>query len=83
MQGPVVPPGGPDRRIRFKAGVTCIAVSFLVYPAYVAIPFLSLSSTTKLTITLIASTLSWGTFCAGSYLSGRDGYEWLKRRLRR
>jgi len=83
MRGLVVPPGGPDRHFRFKAGVTFIAVSFLVYPAYVAIPFLPLSDTMKLGIILLTSLLSWGTFCIGSYLSGREGYEWLKRRLRR
>lgn len=83
MRGPVVPLGGPDRRFRFKAGVTFIAASFLVYPAYVAIPFLPLSNTIKLSITLLVSLVSWGTFCIGSYLSGREGYEWLKQRLRR
>ncbi len=83
MRGPVVPPGGPDRHFRFKAGVTFIAASFLVYPAYVAIPFLPLSTTLKLNITLLASLLSWGAFSIGSYLSGREGYEWLKQRLRR
>ena len=82
-QGPVVPPGGPDRHFRFKAGVTFIAASFLVYPAYVAIPFLPLSNTMKLSITLLVSLVSWGTFCTGFYLSGREGYEWLKQRLRR
>jgi hypothetical protein len=55
----------------------------LVYPAYVAIPFLPLSNTTKLTITLLASLVSWGAFSIGFYLSGREGYEWLKQRLRR
>ena len=78
-----MPPGGPDRRFRFLAGVTLIAASFLVYPAYFVIPFLPLSGTMKLGITLIASLVSWGLFGAGSYLSGREGYEWVKRRLRR
>lgn len=83
FQGLLVPPSGADRRFRFIAGVTSIAASFLVYPAYFAIPFLPLSNTLKLGITLLASLLSWGLFCIGFYLSGREGYEWLKRRLRR
>jgi len=83
MRGPVVPPDGPDRHFRFKAGVAFIAASFLVYPAYVAIPFLPLSNTMKLSITLLGSLVSWGAFGIGSCLSGREGYKWLKQRLRR
>ena len=78
-----MPPDDPDRGFRFKAGVTFIAVSFLVYPAYFVIPFLPLSKTMKLSITLVGSLLSWGAFGIGSCLSGREGYEWLKQRLRR
>ncbi|MBZ0160672.1 hypothetical protein [Candidatus Methylomirabilis sp.] len=78
-----MPPSGTGRRVRFITGVTCIAASFLVYPAYIAIPFLPLSNTMKLSITLFASLVSWGTFSIGFYLSGREGYEWLKARLRR
>ncbi len=78
-----MPPGGTDRRTRFIIGVSFIAVSFLAYPTYIAIPFLPLSNTLKVKIVLLASIASWGTFFIGFYLSGRDGYEWLKRRLRR
>lgn len=81
--GSFVPPGEIDRRFRFIAGVAFIAASFLVYPAYLAIPLLPLSGTMKLGIALLALLLSWGMFGAGFYLSGREGYEWLKRRLRR
>lgn len=82
IQGPSVGPRDADRRLRFTAGITLIAVSFLVYPAYVVIPFLSVPDTKKLGITLLASLLSWGIFCAGFYLSGREGYAWLRRRLK-
>lgn len=78
-----MPSSGADPHFRFIAGVTSIAASFLVYPAYVAIPFLPFSNTTKLGITVFASLVSWGLFGIGFYLSGREGYEWLKRRLRR
>lgn len=83
IQSPLVPPGGASRRIRFIAGVAFIAVSFLVYPSYLVISLLPLSGTIKLGIALLASLLSWGMFGVGSYLSGREGYDWLKRRLRR
>jgi hypothetical protein len=78
-----VAPGGADRRFRFIAGITLMSVSFLVYPAYLMIPFLPLSGTMKLDIALLALFLSWGMFGAGFYLSGSEGYEWIKRRLRR
>ena len=78
-----MPPGDADRRFRFIVGITLITVSFLVYPAYFAIPFLPLSDTMKLGIVVLASLVSWGLFGVGSYLSGREGYDWLKRCLRR
>lgn len=76
-------PGGVDRRVRFIAGVALMAASFLVFPFYLAIPFLPLSGTMKLEMTALASLLSWAVFGTGFYLSGQEGYEWLKRRLRR
>lgn len=75
--------GGADRRVRFVVGVTFIAASLLVYPSYLVILLLPLSGTMKLRIALLASLLSWGMFGAGLCLSGREGYEWLKRRMRR
>jgi hypothetical protein len=81
VPGSVVPPGERDRRFRFILGVAFIAASFLVYPAYLVIPFLPLSGTMKFGIALLALLLSWGMFGIGFYLSGREGYEWLKRRL--
>ena len=83
IQGSFVLPRGADRRVRFVAGVTLTAASFLVFPFYLVILLLPLSGTIKLGTTLLASLLSWGMFGAGFYLSGREGYEWLKRRLRR
>lgn len=59
-----------------------MAVSFLVYPSYLVIPLLPLTGTMKLGMIIAASLLSWGMFGAGFYLSGREGFEWLKRRLR-
>ena len=57
-----------------------MAISFLVYPAYLVILFLSLSDRMKIGVAVLASLLSWGVFCGGFYLAGRDGYEWLKGR---
>jgi hypothetical protein len=65
---------------RFVAGIVLMAISFLVYPAYLVILFLSLSNRMKIGVAVLASLLSWGVFCGGFYLAGRDGYEWLKGR---
>jgi len=57
-----------------------MAISFLVYPAYLVILFLSLSDRMKIGVLVLALLPSWGVFCGGFYLAGRDGYEWLKGR---
>lgn len=74
---------GGVRRVRFVAGIILMATSFLVYPAYSVVPFLSLSDRMKIGLTILTSLLSWGIFYAGIYLSGREGYDWLKQRWRR
>lgn len=60
-----------------------MALSFLVYPAYSVVPFLPLSDRMKIAVTLLTSLLSWGVFYAGIYLSGREGYDWLKQHWKR
>ena len=57
-----------------------MAMSFLVYLAYPVILFLSFSDSMKLSIAVAAALLSWGVFCGGFYLAGREGYDWLKGR---
>ena len=57
-----------------------MAISFLVYPAYPLILFLALSDYMKIGVAVLASLLSWGVFCGGFYLAGREGYDWLKER---
>lgn len=74
---------GGVKRARFITGITLMIVSFLVYPAYSVVPFLPLSDKTKIGVTLLTSLLSWGVFYVGIYLSGREGYDWLKRRWSR
>lgn len=60
-----------------------MAASFLAYPAYTVVPFLPLSDRMKIAVTLLTSLLSWGVFYAGIYLSGREGYDWLKQHWKR
>jgi hypothetical protein len=66
------------KRLRFFAGIALIAVSFLVYPAYPFIVFLPFSGEMKLGVIASASLLSWGIFGTGTFLAGREGYEWFK-----
>jgi len=68
------------RQIRFITGIALMAVSFLVYLAYPMILFLAFSDRMKLGIVVVASLLSWGVFCGGFYLAGREGHDWLKGR---
>ena len=67
-------------RARFVAGIALMAASFLVYPAYPMILFLSVSGSMKIAAAVFASLLSWGVFYGGFCLAGREGYEWLKAR---
>lgn len=72
------PPAPAGQRARFLGGVGLIAVSFLVYPAFVVILLLSLSAEMKLVAVAAASIVSWAAFSAGIYLAGRRGYDWFK-----
>jgi hypothetical protein len=64
-------------RLRFFAGVVLIALSFLVYPGYSLFVFLPLAGEVKLAGIIAGSFLSWIIFGFGTFLAGREGYEWL------
>jgi len=70
---------GKVRRVRFIIGISFIAISFLVYPAY---PFIILllpsSMRVKFAVIIALWLLSWCAFSAGILLAGLEGYEWLK-----
>ena len=76
------PPVPAEKRARFLGGVGLIAVSFLVYPAFIVILLLPLSAQMKLAVIAAASIVSWAAFSAGIYLAGRRGYNWFKGRWR-
>jgi hypothetical protein len=71
------------RRVLFVAGLTLIAVSFLVYLAYPIVVLLPLSANLKVAVIIIASLLSWSAFSIGVLLAGLETYEWLKDLLKR
>jgi hypothetical protein len=74
----------PRRSVRFIAGTSLMAASFLVYPAYpVILLWLPLSASLKAGVSVAVWVISWGTFSLGAYLAGPQGYAWFKQLWRR
>lgn len=72
-------PAHGQNSLRFFAGTALIAGSFLVYLAYpVILLYLPFSGSVKVGATVAVWVLSWGVFSAGIFLTGPQGYEWLK-----
>jgi hypothetical protein len=72
-------PAHGQNSLRFIAGTALIAGSFLVYLAYpVILLYLPFSGSVKVGATVAVWVLSWGVFSAGIFLTGPQGYEWLK-----
>jgi hypothetical protein len=68
-----------QKSLRFIAGATLIAGSFLVYLAYpVILLYLPFSGKLKVGATVAVWVLSWAVFSAGILLTGPQGYEWVK-----
>ena len=68
-----------QRPLRFIAGAALIAGSFLVYLAYpVIFLYLPVSGSIKAGATVAIWVLSWAVFSAGIFLTGPEGYEWLR-----
>jgi hypothetical protein len=58
-----------------------IALSFGIYPAYPVVPFLPISAWRKGEVAIGLAAVSWGMFFVGSWLVGRKGMAYLKRRF--
>ena len=68
-----------QRPLRFSAGAVLIAGSFLFYLAYpVILLYLPFSAKFKAGATVAVWVLSWAVFSAGIFLTGPQGYEWVK-----
>jgi hypothetical protein len=65
----------------FWLGVTLMALSFAIYPAYSLVPFLPISAWRKGEVAVGLSAVSWGMFLGGSMLVGKKGVAYLKRRF--
>lgn len=67
------------KSVRFIAGTALIAGSFLVYLAYpIIFLYLPSSGSVKVGATIALWILSWAVFSAGVFLTGPQGYEWVK-----
>ena len=71
------------RRFLFKVGIALMAVSFLVYPSYLVIPVLPVSTGMKGFLFVAASVLSWSIFGIGTVIAGKEGYPYLKEAAKR
>jgi hypothetical protein len=72
-------PAYGQKSVRFIAGATLIAGSFLVYLAYpVILLYLPFSGSVKVAATVAVWVSSWAVFSAGIFLTGPQGYEWVK-----
>ena len=72
-------PAHGQKSLRFIAGAALIAGSFLVYLAYpVIFLYLPVSGSIKAGATVAIWVLSWAVFSAGIFLTGPEGYEWLR-----
>jgi len=72
-------PAPGQKSLRFIAGTALIVGSFLVYLAYpVILLYLPFSGKFKVGATVAVWILSWILFSAGIFLTGPQGYEWLK-----
>ena len=72
-------PAHGQKSVRFIAGTALIAGSFLVYLTYpVILLYLPFSGSAKVGATVAVWVLSWAVFSAGIFLTGPQGYEWVK-----
>jgi len=72
-------PAQGQKSLRFIAGTALITGSFLVYLAYpVILLYLPFLGKFKVGATVAVWILSWAAFSAGIFLTGPQGYEWVK-----
>jgi hypothetical protein len=69
------------RGLQFWTGVSFMATSFALYPAYALIAFLPISPTSKIACGLAGWMFSWSLFALGSALAGKEGVRYLKDAL--
>jgi membrane protein CcdC involved in cytochrome C biogenesis len=73
-------PSSP-RGVAFWAGIGLMVASFSAFAFYLVIPFLPVSVETMTNLLVIGVIVSWGLFLLGTFLAGKEGYLYLKRRV--
>jgi hypothetical protein len=66
----------------FWVGIGLIIVSFGIMGFYLVIPFLPVSLNAKVGIVLAISASGWGLFFVGSFITGKEGFPFLKQQVR-
>ena len=69
------------KRFSFWVGVSLMVLSFGIYLAYPAVPFLPISRGAKGGVAVGMSLASWAIFLVGSVLAGKEGLASLKQRF--
>ncbi|MFQ5900808.1 MAG: transporter suffix domain-containing protein [Thermodesulfobacteriota bacterium] len=65
-------------RFLFGLGIFFIVLSFAVYFVYPLIPFLPLSTKSKVIVSIAVWGVGWGILSVGFMLSGKEGYKKIK-----
>jgi hypothetical protein len=63
----------------FWLGVALMAVSFSVYPAYLAIAIIPVPMQVRIAAAALASIASWALFLIGSFIAGKRGVDYVRR----
>lgn len=70
------------RGIAFWIGIGLMASSFGVFLFYLTIPFLPVSPEVMTSLLVGGWIASWGLFFIGTLLAGKEGYLFLKKRVK-
>jgi len=69
------------RQLSFWIGIILVTLSFGIYPTYLIVAILPISLLSRSGVAVGLLAVSWGMFCAGSVLVGKQGLAILKRRI--
>lgn len=68
--------------VAFWIGIGLMALSFSVFVFYLTIPFLPVSAEAMASLLVVGFIVSWGLFLLGTLLAGKEGYLYIKQRVR-
>lgn len=66
--------------MRVVIGIAFILLSFLIYPFYGIIPFITWDIKSKVILAAVVSVISWAFFSIGIVLAGREWFNYFRRK---